>query len=269
MSHIVPVNTPKFYCLIVDDNSNPIGILLENINDENHTLNLNLNTENVSVSFKIIERLAKMHSEFWGNKLSECFNLKRNNDNLFNPKWNDFIQSKRDIFISKWKHLFTSKHLSIINYVCDNFLKIQEQLSDKNLTFCHGDVKSPNIFYKKTNQVTSSRCQIDDYEPVFIDWQYIVLGKGVQDLVFFTIESFDTNKMQEYKNTFKEYYYSKIIEYGVEYSRIDYENDFINASYYFPFFVAIWFGTLNEDELIDKDFPREFIKKLFYFYTIS
>jgi hypothetical protein len=48
----------------------------------------------------------------------------------------------------------------------------------------------------------------------------------------------------------------------------DYETDFINASYYFPFFVAIWFGTISEDELIDKSFPFEFIKKLFNFYSI-
>jgi thiamine kinase-like enzyme len=145
--------------------------------------------------------------------------------------------------------------------VFDNFLSIQNQLSDKNLTFCHGDVKSPNIFYKKTSTP-------DDYEPVFIDWQYIALGKGVQDLVFFMIESFDIQKIKTYKNIFKDYYFTKLIESGVNYSNEDYENDFLNASYYFPFFVAVWFGTLNEDELIDKYFPRGFITKLINFYTI-
>ena len=48
----------------------------------------------------------------------------------------------------------------------------------------------------------------------------------------------------------------------------EYEKDFINSICYYPFFVAIWFGTLNEDELIDKKFPSEFINKLFNFYTI-
>ena len=261
ISKKVPVNTPAFYGLIRNDDYTPIGILLENINNNQHILNLNLNVENVSVSLKIIDELAKMHSTFWDNPIDEFYNLKKNNDTLFNPNWNDFIQSKRDIFLLKWNHLLTPQHLSIINYVCDNFLNIQEQLSDKNLTFCHGDVKSPNIFYRKTDV-------IGGFDPVFIDWQYIALGKGVQDLVFFMIESFDTNKMQLYKNEFKEYYFEKILEYNVSYSREEYEIDFVNASYYFPFFVAIWFGTLNEDELIDKNFPREFIKKLLYFYTI-
>jgi thiamine kinase-like enzyme len=142
-------------------------------------------------------------------------------------------------------------------------------LSDSNLTFCHGDVKSPNIFYKKINKSENQSVANQDYAPYFIDWQYITNGKGVQDLVFFMIESFDIDKMKLYKSLFKEYYYIKIIGNGIHYNREDYENDFKNASYYFPFFVAVWFGTISEDELIDKSFPFEFIKKLFNFYSIG
>ena len=81
------------------------------------------------------------------------------------------------------------------------------------------------------------------------------------------IESFDVDKINIYKNLFKEYYYIKLLENNISYIKEDYYEDFKNASYYFPFFVAIWFGTINEDELIDKQFPCEFIKKLFNFYT--
>ena len=45
----------------------------------------------------------------------------------------------------------------------------------------------------------------------------------------------------------------------------EYQVDFDYSIKYFPFFVAIWFGTLNEDELIDKNFPFFFIQKLFNF----
>jgi thiamine kinase-like enzyme len=153
--------------------------------------------------------------------------------------------------------LLTTQQLEIGEFITKNFLSIQQKLSDKNLTLCHGDVKSANIFYKING---------DSYSPVFIDWQYIILGKGVQDLVFFMIESFESKKMNCYKQIFKEYYYIKIINSGIDYSKEEYDEDFVNASYYFPFFVAVWFGTLNEDELIDKDFPSEFIKRLFHFY---
>ena len=46
--------------------------------------------------------------------------------------------------------------------------------------------------------------------------------------------------MKIYNNLFKEYYYIKLIESGViNYSKMDFEKDFENASYYFPFFVAM------------------------------
>jgi HAD superfamily hydrolase (TIGR01509 family) len=258
ISRLVPVKTPRFYGLLRNDNAN-IGILLENINDDNHKLNLNLNNENIGISFKVIDSLTQMHSTFWNKDVIEFKNLKKNNDSLFNPYWHDFIKLNLHSFKEKWQHILTPEQLNLTDYICENFLIIQQQLSDQNLTLCHGDVKSANIFYKINN---------DSYDPVFIDWQYITLGKGVQDLVFFMIESFDTNKMKNYKQLFKEYYYVKIIENEIDYVRKDYERDFINASYYFPFFVAIWFGTINEDELIDKNFPREFIQRLFNFYTI-
>jgi thiamine kinase-like enzyme len=179
---------------------------------------------------------------------------------MFQPSWNNFIQSKWDIFRSKWNFLLSKQQLDIGQYIVDNFTVIQEKLSDKNLTFCHGDVKSANIFYKF---IKSS----NTYEPYFIDWQYIIHGKGVQDLVFFMIESFESDKMKLYKTIFKEYYYIKLVDNGINYySKNDYEEDFKTASYYFPFFVAIWFGTMNEEELIDKNFPLEYIKKLFHFY---
>jgi beta-phosphoglucomutase-like phosphatase (HAD superfamily)/molybdopterin-guanine dinucleotide biosynthesis protein A len=250
LSEKVPLETPKCYGIIKDENDKNIGLLLENIN--RHKLNLNLNEENMNVSLKIIENISKMHSMFWDKNQ----NLKKNNESDFDT--NSFIKSKIGIFKEKWKNVLTDEQLNIANYICENFVDIENKLSNNNLTLCHGDVKSANIFYKENG---------DSYDPIFIDWQYIVFGKGVQDLVFFMIESFDIEKMNIYKKIFKEYYYSKLIENGViNYSKEDYEEDFINASYYFPFFVAIWFGTLNEDELIDKNFPNEFIKKLFKFY---
>ena len=91
-------------------------------------------------------------------------------------------------------------------------------------------------------------------------------GKGVQDLVFFMIESFNIDKIKLYSNLFKKYYYISLINKNIEYSRNDYEEDFNNAIYYFPFFVAVWFGTINNEELIDKNFPFFYIKKLFDFY---
>jgi beta-phosphoglucomutase-like phosphatase (HAD superfamily)/choline kinase len=252
------INVPKCHGIVYDENFHKFGILMENLT-ETHNINLNLNKENIDVSLIIISRLAKFHSKFWNKDVKNIFTeIKKHDDALFVPSWGNFIKSKKDIFISKWKLLLNDNDIKNIEYIANNFLEIQKKLSDTNLTVCHGDVKSPNIFYRK-----------EDNEPCFIDWQYVNLGKGVQDLVFFMIESFEIDKINIYGNIFKYYYYAKIIEYGVKnYSKEEYENDFKNAICYFPFFVAIWFGTLNDEDLIDKNFPYFFINKLLNFMRL-
>jgi len=256
ISALVPIRVPHFYGIVRNTDYQNIGILLENLNTPEYVLNLDLNTESIDVSLRVIDSLAKMHASFWNKPLD---GLKKNNDSQFNPYWGDFVKSKLPAFLAKWKHMLNESQIEIANQIANNFTEIQESLSRGNLTLCHGDVKSANIFYKVT----------DNKEPVFIDWQYIVFGKGVQDLVFFMIESFDKDVICEYRDVFKEHYYNQLIENGVSYDRCDYETDFKNASHYFPFFVAMWFGTISEDELIDKSFPQEFIQRLFSFISYN
>jgi beta-phosphoglucomutase-like phosphatase (HAD superfamily)/choline kinase len=258
LSKYVSIKKPEFLGLIKDDNFNNIGILMNNLNNLGFSLNLNLNNEKIDVSLKIIERLAQLHSKFWNKDLQKNFKeLKKHNDNMFNPKWNNFIREKWPYFKNKWQSILTENNIQKAQYIVNNFQNIQNNLSDNNLTLCHGDVKSPNIFYEKLE---------NNYEPYFIDWQYICIGKGVQDLVFFMIESFEISVINKYKIIFKDYYYIKLLENGItNYSYEDYNIDFNNSICYFPFFVAIWFGTVNDDELIDKNFPFFFIQKLFNF----
>ena len=259
ISKYIPIKSPEFYGIIKDENFNNIGILMKNLINQNYKLNLDLNIEKIDVSLKIIENLAQLHSKFWNRDLQKNFKeLKKHDDPMFNPKWNEFINKNWFKFKDRWSSILNENQINKAQYIVDNFQSIQDYLSDKNLTFCHGDVKSANIFYKPLDN--------GNYEPYFIDWQYICLGKGVQDLVFFMIESFEINKINIYKNIFKEYYYIKLLENGVtNYSLEEYNKDFEYSIYYFPFFVAIWFGNLNEDELIDKNFPFFFIQKLFNF----
>lgn len=261
ISNYVPIKIPKFYGIIKDDNLNNIGILMENLNTKGFILNMNLNDAPIDVPLKIISSIAKLHSKFWDKNIQNIFkDLKKNNDSQFNPKWHNFIRDRWNKFSSKWSNIIDENLIKIAEKIVNDFLTIQEELSDKNLTLCHGDVKSPNIFYEQLNDTT--------YEPYFIDWQYIVVGKGVQDLVFFMIESFDVEKINLYGDMFKNYYYIKILENGIKYSRSEFEKDFRNAICYFPFFVAMWFGTLDDDELIDKNFPFFFIQKLFNFIRL-
>jgi HAD superfamily hydrolase (TIGR01509 family) len=260
ISAYVPICIPKFYGLIRDDDYKVIGILIEDLRKEGFYLNLDLNKEQINVSLTIIDYMAKMHASCWGKEVNKQFiQLKKNNDKCFQPKWENFIQERIKKFIQKWEHMFDIKSLKIFEDIALNFNNIQNELSEEPLTFIHGDIKSPNIFFQKDMQT---------FTPYFIDWQYISYGKGVQDLVFFMIESFTKETISNYFSLFKEYYYVKLCEYGVNnYDKKSYNKDFNNAAYYFPFFVAIWFGTTPSEDLIDINFPYFFIDRLISFYT--
>ena len=237
-----------------------IGILLENINKyPNMKLNIDLNKEDISVSLNVIKSLAEMHIKFWNKDLKCAFSeLKKHDDIQFNPIWYNFINEKWPIFEKVWNKVLSIKQMDFMRNIKERFQDIQNSLSSgEGLTLIHGDVKSPNIFYDIDN----------NYKPCFLDWQYIAIGKGCQDIIFFLIESFTIENIGLYYPIFKNYYYKLLLQEGIKnYSYETYENDIKNAAFYFPYFVSIWFGTVPEDDLIDKNFPFFFIKKLVDFY---
>jgi HAD superfamily hydrolase (TIGR01509 family) len=257
ISHSVNINIPKFHNLVLDENNNTIGVVLENLFDKNYKNNLNLNLKSIDLTLKIVDRMAKMHSTFWNKDLNKIFpKLKSSNDEIFCPFFTNFIDEKYEMFKTKWFRILNKQQVNACDKIYANFSKIQESFSiGSNLTFIHGDIKSPNIFYDTEN----------NNEPYFIDWQHCAIGKGVQDLIFFIIESFCITNIKSIFNLTKEYYYQKLLEYGVvNYSVEEYERDIYNAICYIPFFTSVWFGTISQDELIDKNFPYFLISKMFH-----
>ena len=127
-------------------------------------------------------------------------------------------------------------------------------LSTYPLSLCHGDLKSPNIFYK------------NNLIPYYLDWQYVHLNKGVSDIIFLLVESLDFDEMTT--EIIIKYYY-KLRKYD------DYQlylKELKASLSLFPFFVTIWFNTEDNDKLLDKVFPirfmKNYIKYLNYFFTI-
>jgi beta-phosphoglucomutase-like phosphatase (HAD superfamily) len=261
ISKYINVRIPKYYGL-VKENENNIGMILENLfmTSNNFKINLNLNQESIETSLLIVNNMAKMHSLFWNKDLKKLFpKLNKTTDEIFNPFLKNFISQKINLFKNKWRNIISCKNIERCDRILNEFTNIQERLAGKNTTFIHGDIKSPNIFYDMNN----------NGEPYFIDWQHCGIGKGVQDLIFFIIESFDINNIKLFYPILKNYYYKKIMEYGVKnYSFDEFELDIKDALCYVPYFTAIWFGSTDNDELIDKNFPFFFIQKLFYMCDI-
>ena len=256
ISSKINVQIPKFYGL-VENNGTNIGIILENLIDKKYKINLNLNLESIDVTLKIVDRMAKMHSKFWNKNLNKMFpELKNSTCDTFSPFFTEFIEERYELFKSNWFKTLNKSQIEKCNEIFINFSNIQKRFSSgAHLTFIHGDIKSPNIFYDIEN----------GYEPYFIDWQHCAIGKGVQDLIFFIIESFNIENIKQIFHLTKYYYYKKILEYGItNYSLEEYEKDIYDAICYIPFFTSIWFGTTPQDELIDKNFPYFLISKMFY-----
>ena len=264
ISPFVNVCIPKFHHLVVDNakSEEPIGIVLENLLTRNLVPNLTLSEESVDVTLKIVDRMASMHAHFWDTNLASRFpDLKKSTDPIFCPFYTTFIEERYASFGEKWFSVLTESQKKLSDDICKNFSEIQKRMDgEKNQTFIHGDIKSPNIFYDKENGC----------EPYFIDWQHCAIGKGVQDLVFFVVESFDISDLIPVFNLAVEYYYKKLKEYGVVgYSRKEFEDDLYFSLCYVPFFTSIWFGTTPQDELIDANFPYFFITKMFHLIEFS
>jgi HAD superfamily hydrolase (TIGR01509 family) len=253
VSRYVPIRIPCFYGLLKNEEFENKGMMLENLLERGYTLNLDLNRESIEVSLKIVDRMAKFHTHFWNQPLKKRFpGLYKTNDAVFCPFFQQFIEERWGRFMEKWGNLMNPQQREKWEYALEHFGEIQERLATGDtLTVIHGDVKSPNLFYDVEN----------GYEPYFIDWQHSGIGKGAQDVVFFLIESFDITGLKCNYPLLKNYYYKKVMEYGVQYSYDQYEQDIRDAVSYVPIFTAIWFGTTPQDELIDKNWPYFFICK--------
>lgn len=250
----VRLNAPRFYGTIRNENMEPCGVLLEYLPSPEFQLGLDLEKEPLDLTLCLVRKIASHHARFWGKDLRQSFpQLSKNNDPSFFPGWGEYVRTRWPSFQERWKTILSHRQLEMGTSIVQSFDKIQQHLSKEPLTLCHGDVKSPNIFFRQK-------------EPYFIDWQYIIAGKGVQDLVFLMIESFSIAHISNIGNVLKDYYYITLLEEGVcNYSREDYEKDFQAAICYFPFFVSMWFGTTPSSQLIDPNFPFFFIQKLFSF----
>ena len=164
----------------------------------------------------------------------------------------ELINKRYEIFENNIKYILNNNEKNIIKKIYNNIDKIYDEASCFPLSFCHGDLKSPNIFYK------------NNFEPIFLDWQYIQLNKGVSDIVFMLVESIEFDKMiVELVVNF--YYKLQNESHSISYDT--YMNDFKNTLCIFPFFVCVWFNSESGDKLLDPVFHIKFMKNLMKYYN--
>lgn len=249
------VRVPRCYGIVRGEDFKPTGIILEDLATPEYIIGLDLNTQSIEVSLRIVKRMAELHAAF-RNRTDAFAGLKRSTDPQFSG-WAEFVRSKYPEFRARWAGVLTESQLVMGQMIVDRFKDIQRELSMGELTLCHGDIKAGNIFFKTDSTPP---------EPVFIDWQYIAAGKGVQDLVFLLIESYTPEKCKELFGLLTGYYVQVTKELGSDVCMTTFKRDLHNAMCYYPFFVAVWFGTTPPEDLIDVNFPFFYIFRLFQFY---
>lgn len=254
----VPVETPNCVCIVRDQSGKRVGILMENIfhKSDTYTLNLKLSLSNIDVGLKVVHALSVLHRQYLHVNLQEVFpGLAKHNDARFQPRWQSFMQTQWPLFSKKWSRMLAPRQLLAAEAAIADFNAIQNRLSSGRVTLVHGDVKSPNIFYNMAR----------GGHPCFIDWQYICIGKGVEDVLFFCIESYDLSDLEYIIPVALRYYFALMKD---ECTEAEFVADVRDAMFHFPLFVSVWFGTVSEDELIDKNFPFFFIQKTFACFSI-
>jgi len=250
ISKEINVKIPYFFNTFMLHNKN--AIIMQNLNDFHGEFNIDLNKD-VDDILNITKCAVNMHNRyFFEHEDSIIESMKKVNKITDINYYNELIKERFEKFIKVNNRFFTTINIELLRKIAINYDKIINQLGQFPLNFCHGDVKSANIFFKQDDTMCN---------PIFLDWQYIHLNKGISDITFLLVESTEYN--EHINNMVLNYYYNKSIMYR---SFDDFIRDFKLSLCVFPFFVMIWFNTENRDCLIDKVFPIRFMKNVLKFY---
>ena len=243
------VNLPEFYGT---NDGVKIGIVLQDLTNMDGCFNMDLNA-NKKILINIVDHIYSLHIKHlyynYSDLPSYLSGVKTMQQYTYYTK---LVHDRFDKFIVNNEKYFTESIKQLFYEINDSYDVIIKKTSEYPLSLCHGDLKSPNIFYK-------------NYQiPYFLDFQYINLNKGISDIVFLLIESVDFNA--KLYDEIIAYYYKKIQNSNIKYPYDEYQEDIRNAICIFPFFVMIWFNTENPENLVDKNFPRIFMTKLIKYY---
>jgi len=251
MNQMVPVRCPKYYASVEkNDGKGTMGILMENLMIPGAVLCPKLDYNGIQI---LVDNAAKLHAKFWNDEKLKQYGVHPLNGPWFQPSWEQKIKGHWPDFKRKWAAVLSGQSIAEGEMIVNNFRFIQNHLASPPFTFLHGDVKPANMFMLKGDI------------PAFIDWQYTKIGKGVCDIVFFLIEGYPEAQQRELEGKVRAYYHECLTKkYGIKnYTIKQCEKDWAIACMYFPIYVAMWFGTTPDEQLVDEMFPRRFVPRAF------
>lgn len=251
------IRIPKCYGVVeIAEEEVRKGIILENLFKYDGRFNIDLNKD-TQLLLNVVFEIYKLHTTYYFKNASELplnmQNVTTMNDIIF---FKQLLLERFETFIKKNILVLKNTELEMMKNCFQNYEKNVIQTSSYPLSFCHGDFKSANIFYKSAE---NNICH-----PYLLDWQYIQLNKGVSDIVFLLVESIEFDKIKV--DLVMNYYYCLINEKIKDYSYEEFMRDFKTNLCIFPFIVCVWFNSEDNDKLLDKIFPIKFMKNLIKYY---
>jgi HAD superfamily hydrolase (TIGR01509 family) len=249
------INIPNYYGIVnIDKTKNINGIVIENLLKYSGKFNINLNHD-TRLLFTVVSEISKLHIQYYFKSPDV---LPLNMKSITNMKqltfFKELLDERFSIFIAKNRLIISDSERDILHKCMDTYNINVTNASTYPLSFCHGDFKSANIFYK------------EDSIPYLLDWQYIQLNKGISDICFLLVESIEYDKIKV--ELVLNYYYYIISEKITNYTRENFMNDFKTSLMIFPFVVSVWFNSENNDKLLDKVFPIRFMKNVLKYYKV-
>ena len=250
----VPVRVPGYLGSLRDATGRTYGVLLEDLCQPGAVLSPDLDEQGVILT---AQHAAKLHAKYWNDPRLDSgeLGIRRHDDAWFKPAWQDACKGYWPTFEAKWRAregALPDIAFDIGKALVEHYDWVQTAISSAPHTFVHGDVKPGNMFL------------MGDGTPAFIDWQYTAVGKGCSDLCFMIIEGYDVPTAARLEPIVRKAYLDALIAEGVkDYDMAALERDWQLATLHFPFYVAMWFGTTPDEQLVDPDFPRRFVPRAF------
>ena len=242
LASMVPIRIPTCYGVL----PNSKAIVMEDLRKYNRAPEFTL-----ANGLKVVQAIASLHSHFKGvhlGKLSEHTTYMKQH-----------LRKNYGIFKARWSGTLSREVIELFDHAATFYEDAEAQLLRKPSTLLHGDLKFPNLFWDYA---------VKGGEPIFIDWQYVGPGQGIEDVVFLLVESCEIANFKLLADSLINAYYDerqKLDDVEIPSSERCVQVSCALAG--FPFFVAVWFGCIDASKLSEPNFPFLYIIRLANAFT--
>lgn len=237
----IPVDIPKVYAAEFDTESGDFVLLFQDCGE--CRMADQIQGCSVEDAETAVDAMVKLHSHWWGSDFADVPFLSRYNEppypqvlaGMYKQSWPRAIEAFGDHLAPAYRD-FGDRFEGLIQWFMDS-------LTAKTLTFCHGDFRLDNLFFRT-----------HDHHPevTVVDWQICFRGRGAYDLAYFVSQSLTTEVRRKNESDLIERYAKGLAVSGIEYPHDELMDDYRRTVAYcfiYPVVAAGQFEVANDRQL--------------------